>query len=538
MPRDPEPEPPTRSSSVPGRVLGLLAPSATTDEHLLTSRLRVYVGAIGAFGIGFAVHDYTRNVWARGPEALASPMLALLTLLGGGACATWLWLRARGRALPVRRAEGIDVALSLGVLAGLGVMHLLAAPDDRTVGLVPGLALVLVFRAAIVPTNASRTLLLGLAATAFHAWAAWTSGPRHGYDAGGWAWIVAIWGTAFSLASALVARVIYRLRGDVRAARHLGDYVLEEKIGEGSMGVVYRARHHFLKRPAALKLLPPERAGETTLARFEREVQDTARLAHPNAVVVFDYGRTADGVFYYVMELLEGLDLQSLVELDGPQPPARVIHLVAQVAGALDAAHRRGLVHRDVKPANVVVSCRPAAPDLAKVVDFGLVKEVDRADSLGLSRRDAVIGTPYYLAPEAITSPEAVDHRTDLYSLGCVAWFLLVGRPPFAGDTLVKVCAGHLHEAPPSPSAALGRRVPGDLEALVLRCLAKAPDDRPASAGALRRALLRCEDAAGWDEERAAAWWDERAGAVEAHRARARGDGGSGPRSLPVALSA
>ncbi|HJK96951.1 MAG TPA: serine/threonine-protein kinase [Polyangiaceae bacterium LLY-WYZ-14_1] len=518
MSRDPRAGTP---SSVPGKILGLLSPSATSDERLLSARLRVYVGSLGAFALGFAVHDYVRNRWVYG--AGPAPTGMLVVLFGIGMFASGLAIFLRGRRLSLPWAELLDLGVTATLAAGLALMHLLADPGARTVGLLPGLLLVLVSRAAIIPTRSSRTLVLGLAATSLNVWAAWQSGSRHGYAAADWAWVVGIWGIAFSIASALVARVIYRLRGEVEAAQRLGEYTLEEPIGAGAMGMVYRARHHFLKRPAALKTIRPDRVGASTIARFEREVQQTALLSHPNAVVVFDYGRTPDGIFYYVMELLEGVDLQSLVETHGPQPPGRVIHLVAQAASALEAAHRRGLVHRDVKPANLVVTGQTSAPDLVKVVDFGLVKELGAeghgpghdarpraAGSFGeatLSGPGRVVGTPLYMAPESIVSPDEVDARADLYALACTAWFLLVGRPPFIGHSAVEVCAAHLHEKPRRPSEVLGTPLPADLEAVVLGSLAKDPEDRPASALALRAALLGCACAKDWDEECARRWW-------------------------------
>lgn len=184
-----------------------------------------------------------------------------------------------------------------------------------------------------------------------------------------------------------------------------------------------------------MKLLLPERAGPESIARFEREVQLTARLAHPNTVAVYDYGRTPDGVFYYAMEYLDGLSLESLVQRHGPQPPGRVIHILAQAAGALAEAHALGLIHRDVKPANILFCDRGGVPDVVKLLDFGLVKNLDAAEATALTHANSIAGTPLYISPEAITDAGRVDHRADLYALGAVAYFLLTGSPPFPGNT-------------------------------------------------------------------------------------------------------
>ncbi len=292
----------------------------------------------------------------------------------------------------------------------------------------------------------------------------------------------------------------------MREARRLGQYTLEQKLGEGGMGVVYRASHAMLRRPTAIKLLPPEKAGSAALERFEREVQLTARLSHPNTVAVFDYGRTPDGVFYYAMEYLDGINLDTLVREDGPQPPARVVHVLRQVASALTEAHGIGLIHRDVKPENIILCERGGMPDVAKVVDFGLVRDLERAADA--SRTNLVQGTPLYLSPEAITAPDSVDGRGDLYALGAVGYFLLSGQHVFSGATLVEVCSHHLHTRPVPPSEKLGRALPLPIESLVLACLEKDPARRPASASELREKLGALAQAHPWGEDDARAWWE------------------------------
>jgi eukaryotic-like serine/threonine-protein kinase len=301
------------------------------------------------------------------------------------------------------------------------------------------------------------------------------------------------------------SRVIYGLRRQITRAMQLGQYTLDEKIGEGGMGVVYRARHAMLRRPAAIKLLRADKISEGTLRRFEREVQQLSRLTHPNTVVVLDYGHSADGVFYYVMEYLEGMDLETLVARHGPQPAARVIHILIQVCGSLEEAHAVGLIHRDIKPANVILGQRGLAPDVAKVVDFGLVKELDAEQDAG--ETGVLAGTPAYMAPEVVTDAAQVGPRSDLYSLGALAYFLLTGKPVFTGKTLVHVCAQHATEPPIPPSRWTNNGIPAELEALVLACLAKRPDDRPAGARELRLALAALPAARDWDEAAALEWW-------------------------------
>jgi serine/threonine protein kinase len=330
---------------------------------------------------------------------------------------------------------------------------------------------------------------------------------------------MSVWKVAWLLAAIAVATagsaVIYGLRRQVRHALQLGQYSLEEKLGEGGMGVVYRARHAMLRRPTAVKLLKPERVGEASLRRFEREVQLTAGLSHPNTVSVYDFGRTPDGVFYYAMEYLDGLTLDELVAGDGPQPPARVAHVLQQVLGALAEAHGIGLVHRDVKPGNVILCERGGVPDVAKVLDFGLVKDLD--GEAGLSREGSLVGTPLYLAPEAIRSP-ASDARADLYSVGAVAYHLLTGQHVFEGGTVIEICSQHLHAVPVPPSARLGRPLPEALESWVLACLEKDPARRPRSAPDAAERLAR--SAAGeWTVDDARAWWAGKGRSIVARRA-------------------
>ncbi len=323
---------------------------------------------------------------------------------------------------------------------------------------------------------------------------------------------VATWSVVAIAVAWLGSRIIFGLRREASHVRRLGQYALEEKVGEGGMGVVYRASHAMLRRPTAIKLLPPEKAGEENLRRFEREVQLTAQLSHPNTVAIYDYGRTPDGVFYYAMEYLDGITLETLGAHFGPQPVERVVHILRQVCGSLAEAHQLGLIHRDIKPGNIILSERGGEPDVAKVVDFGLVKSLDPGGTeltMAVTSTTTLTGTPMYLPPEAITGQADLDARSDLYALGAVGYFLLTGRPVFEGANLVEVCGHHLHTTPVPPSTRLGRPVPAELEALVLQCLAKAPGERPGSAREMGQILAGVWLPSAWTGERAATWWGE-----------------------------
>ncbi|MBW2454609.1 MAG: serine/threonine protein kinase [Deltaproteobacteria bacterium] len=387
----------------------------------------------------------------------------------------------------------------------------------------------LMVRAAVVPSTAFRTLAIGLVcavpmgATAALAWDApspleeWTM-PMIGRTLGGMSVVT------YAIVSAIISHIIFGLQAKVRAALQLGQYTLEEKIGEGGMGSVYKARHALLRRPTAIKLLPPHKAGEQAIARFQREVQETSRLTHPNTVAIFDFGHTPDGVFYYAMEYLEGVALDDLVEIAGPQPAGRVIHILAQAAEALAEAHQKGLIHRDVKPANIVLCERGGIDDVVKVVDFGLVKDVSTTGDVQLSTTAAITGTPLYIAPESLIDPSTIDGRTDIYALGGVAYFLLTGESVFDGKSIVEVCGHHLHTDPIPPSERLGEPIDEDLENIVMSCLAKEPDDRPADALALRDAMQACGAAGSWTHGDAAAWWKERGAVIAEQREKHKGD--------------
>jgi eukaryotic-like serine/threonine-protein kinase len=454
----------------------------------------------------------------------------------------WLWLFTRGKARPLRSVRLFELlALSGGLVLSSfafrmstpGIFVSAVSSDgahlssifstDSDLARVPfefsGLLIsllvatqTLTVRAALVPSSIGYSLALtasvGVPICLFTGlgWPnALPSAPPLADNSGGFlATFGVMWWLFTCAACAVIARVVHRLQSEVRVAKRLGQYELEEKIGQGGMGVVYRARHAMMKRPVAIKLLPSEAAEEKAIARFEREVQLTSQLSHPNTVVIHDYGRTHEGVFYYVMELIQGATLDRVIAGSGPMPSGRVVRILEMVAGALGEAHEHGLVHRDVKPANILLGPRGGEPDVAKVLDFGLVRTM-RMESR-VTNADIALGTPQFMSPEAMKAPDSVDGRSDLYSLGAVAYYLASGHHVFDGQSAIEICGHHMH-TPPRPLQELVPDIDPTLEKLVHACLAKAPADRPQSARTLCDALLQCPSRAEWTSEKARAWW-------------------------------
>jgi serine/threonine protein kinase len=316
---------------------------------------------------------------------------------------------------------------------------------------------------------------------------------------------------AGSLLLASLANVAWRKRVDEveLRLRQLGQYTLEERIGEGGMGVVYRARHALLRRDTAVKLLLPDHADPESIRRFEREVCLTCRLTHPNTIQVYDYGRTPDGIFYYAMEFLSGVNLHELVRRHGPLPEARAIHILGHICDALSEAHGLGLVHRDIKPANVFLCHRGGIPDFVKVLDFGLVREVHRPEvgDPHATTGATITGTPSFMPPEALRDPLASDPRSDLYSVGALGYFLLTGKRVFDADNLLELYDLHLTRQPIPPSQRTSNPVSPELERVLLACLSKDPDQRPQSAAELRASLDATPHAREWTLESRTNWW-------------------------------
>jgi eukaryotic-like serine/threonine-protein kinase len=435
---------------------------------------------------------------------------ALLHLAG----ALWfaaIALIARHPSLSTAALRFLDVAalvVGCAIFAWMAPhLHFIEATlgDDSGMGLYAGvLACVhtIVARGIVVPSTATRTF-----------WASTLASlpllPAVYETTGMVALVVnvACWAAVAIAVATLGSRIIFGLRTEAARARRLGQYMLEERIGAGGMGIVYRARHAMLRRPTAVKLLPPDRAGEANLQRFEREVQLTSELSHPNTITIYDYGRTPEGIFYYAMEYLDGITLDELVRTGGPVSAGRTIAILSQVCRALAEAHGRGLLHRDIKPANIFLTERGGEPDVVKVLDFGLVKPISGgAPDVTMSSAIVLAGTPLYMPPEAVFEPQHGDVRSDLYGVGAVGYFLLTGRPVFEAATITEIFAMHLQHAPVPPSQHVSS-VPADLEAVIMRCLSKAPADRPPDARTLERELKRCAAAAAWSRDDAALWW-------------------------------
>ena len=378
---------------------------------------------------------------------------------------------------------------------------------------VASLSLIIVAVPVIVPMPALRALAVALLMAATGPLAQWTLVGVLSYQPPSFGAMLDVFPLEGVGLAVCLAWIVHQLGMEVKRARQLGAYTLDERLGSGGMGEVWKARHRFLARPAAVKLIRAEMAPErlhTAFERFEREAQTTAALRSPHTIELYDFGATDDRRPYYVMELLDGLDLDTFVERFGPQPPERVIDWLRQACHSLREAHARGLVHRDIKPANLFVCRYGADYDFVKVLDFGLVAWGPAADTddARLTADGRVIGTPAYMPPEMATSGDLVDARSDLYALGCVAYWLLTGGQVFAGGSPIEVILGHVDKTPAAPSELSDQVIPEELDRIVLACLAKAPEDRPASADALLRMLDQCQTGQEWTQERARDWWE------------------------------
>ncbi|MFK7986417.1 MAG: serine/threonine-protein kinase [Sandaracinaceae bacterium] len=524
-----------------------MPPTVADPRAYLQRRVALFSGAGAVFFGLLLVADFATPAPGE-PFFSSSRISSLLALTATGSA--W-WFCSRGR-----RSAGACRAAELTAMAAVGAAFIVLPlfPPVPGGGGVMGIFAPLVMsavvslRAAIIPSSAWLSALVaaawGLAGTATSV-LGWESivfdfpVPELRVE-NPWLFPLAIGLFAMGCAafvSGIISHVVHGLATQVRKATELGQYTLEAKIGEGGMGTVYRARHRLLRRPTAVKLLPPGKSSGGSIARFEREVQHTSRLTHPNTVAIFDYGRTSDGIFYYAMEYLDGLTLRDIVTETGPLPPSRAVHLMIQAASALAEAHSLGLVHRDIKPDNIMVCRRGGIPDVVKVLDFGLVKDFasgqrreqevrqqtgpraapeagsSRDSSLDVARErhqelsaDTIMGTPLYMAPEAVSTPEDVDARADIYALGAVLYFLLTGRPLFRGN-LIEVLGHHLHTDASTRVSEMG--VGEQLTEVVRRCLEKERERRFPSAKEFLDALTALPERGSWTPRQAQTWWLE-----------------------------
>jgi eukaryotic-like serine/threonine-protein kinase len=470
----------------------------------------------GLWGIGLLMDAvvFPRTFGAQVPTAALVIESAAVAM----AVAIYAWVRLSSRAPHAKPDAGLW--LMLFNAAGIALLETWAVdPNVATVGHLSWTAIVILLSAMIVPSTPGKMLAAALTAASLAPLGVWLAHLR-GVEVPTVTTTMLIYMPNYSCAFAAVipARMFQQMGRRLREARDLGSYALEERLGGGGMGEVWRAKHRLLARPAAIKLVKPEMLGadgsadaRVALQRFASEAQATAALTSPHTIRLFDYGATDDGRFYYVMELLDGRDMAALVGEFGPLPVPRVLYLLRQVCHSLAEAHGRGLVHRDIKPANIFVCRMGRDADVVKVLDFGLVQHVERDPAQNLTQTLAtlqgLVGTPAFMAPEMVVGDRPVDHRADLYALGCVTYFLLTGTHVFQGGTQMQALIDHVSTAPQPPSRRMATDVPDWVDALVLACLAKDPDERPRDADdVLRRIDAHAADLT-WTNAQAAEWW-------------------------------
>jgi eukaryotic-like serine/threonine-protein kinase len=511
-PRLPTPQPPES-----GRITSRLPDDVMADQVKRLALLGLVSGGLWTLGL---VMD-----WVVFPRTLGTvfPVSALyISILGAvTGFAVFAYAQYSGRAPHVKCSAGLWLMLlNCAFLALLETWVMV--PADATAWQLSWSTVVILICAMIMPTSPRKMLIAALAAASMRPIGVWLAQLR-GADVPSLIQTLALSvpGYACALVATLPSKMVHRMGQSLKEARELGNYQLVEKLGQGGMGEVWRAQHRLLAREAAIKLVKPEMLGAANdgmarqlLRRFEREAQTTATLTSPNTIQVFDFGITDDGSFYYVMELLTGRDLESLVKQFGPMPAERAMHLLQQACHSLSEAHVRGLVHRDVKPANMF-ACRMGLDfDFVKVLDFGLVKlhqpPGGEEETRSMLTVQQVVGTPSYMAPEVILGGGNADARSDVYALGCVAYFLLTGKRVFNEASGMQALIDHVHNKPAPPSEQTTLTIPQEVDQLVLACLEKDPDNRPQDAGAVRQRILASRVAEAWTAARATVWWEQR----------------------------
>jgi len=488
----------------------------SNGAEFIQQRIALYAKIVAAIAFGFLIiRVITGSIVTGVPLLELFSRREMLTHAAGTVFIAAVWVACRRGRLSLSTLAMLDAAASVG--SSTAWAFSIGPRDvDSLYAAILATTLTVVGRSTIVPSKTGRTLGLAVLAHVPLAAIVWL---RIGSDSPAAIFSAinqGVWGLAAIAVASINTRVIYDLRRSVREAKELGPYALEERLGAGGMGEVWRARHRFLVRAAAVKLVRPELIASRTdpavlLRRFEREARATAALRSPHTVQLYDFGQADDGTLYYVMEMLVGIDLDNLVSRFGPVPAERAIHILKQVCHSLSEAHQNGLTHRDVKPANIFVSCIGSELDFVKVLDFGLVRlqqERPAGDELKLTVEGAVAGTPAYSAPEVVLGLTSYDHRVDIYAVGCVGYWLLTGKLVFDGDTPMQMMLHHAHTPPPRPQTRTELPIPPELEQIIMDCLEKDPARRPASADELAGRLSACPVPQQWTRERADRWWN------------------------------
>ena len=453
---------------------------------------------------------------AMGDPRWAQPQMSDAIALGSVVVSLALYFYTRGKDRNPRHI--LDLGLVYMVLLSLALgleNHCSPMQHDRPVlPEISWIGVVMLMFAAIVPNPPRKTLVAGLIAASMNPISMLIARAQGLWDFGPASNAMLMHFPDFLLVgvSVVISHVVTKLGQQVTKAREMGSYRLVTMLRKGGMGEVWRARHRMLARDAAIKLIQPDMlsriSGDNAALmqrRFEQEAKTTAALRSPHTVELYDFGVTENGVFYYVMELLDGIDLETLVKRFGPQPSARVVCILRQVCQSLEDAHRHGMIHRDIKPSNIFICRLGCEYDFVKVLDFGLVKVMDSNDTQ-MTREGAARGTPAYMAPELALGSPGIDGRTDLYGLGCVAYFLTTGSLVFEENGPTAMMLAHLQKVPDLPSARSEIAVPASLDRAIMLCLEKKPAERPAGAEMLAR-LLESDDVGAWTREHAESWW-------------------------------
>ena len=460
--------------------------------------------------IALFVMSYGERIWRHEPMTDVIALVSIAASLG-----LFFYIRKGDRDPQFILDLGLVYMVFTGAALGL-LMHWSHVPKDwPATPMISWIGAVVLMSAAIVPNSPMKTLVASLIAVSMNPLGMLIARARGSWEFGSASNVLIMHYPDYLLVgvAVVISRVMTKLGQQVTKAREMGSYRLVSLLGKGGMGEVWRARHHMLARDAAIKLIQPDmmngKSGSNSVTirrRFEQEARTTASLRSPHTVELYDFGVTKDGVFYYVMELLDGIDLETLVKKFGPQPPARVANILRQVCRSLADAHGHGMIHRDIKPTNIFLCRMGNEYDFAKVLDFGLVKVLDEQETQ-ITLDGATTGTPAFMAPEMAMGNSPVDGRTDLYGLGCVAYWLTTGSLVFEEKGATAMLLAHLQKTPVAPSQRTQTAVPATLERAIMMCLAKDPAQRPASADALVRMLEGSDGAGSWTSEDAERWW-------------------------------